>query len=134
MLYLLTSTGEAYHRRALPSQLTAPHSAVLSVQGVRLSCFLETSVAPGQRTLSGYLHRQPAQSAALSGAPGTPPEFTDRQGWKQTFLDAQTRQAIAQHMQELRQWKAENPGAAWPGHVWHDLPGSGELSISTCTG
>ena len=102
------------------------------MQGIRLSCFLETNVGPGQRTLSGYLHRQPAQSAAPQGPPGSPPEFTDRQGWKQTFLDAQTRQAIAQHMQEFRQWKAENPGAAWPGNVWHDLPGNGEHPISAC--
>ena len=104
-----------------------------SVQGIRLSCFLETNAGPGQRTLSGYLHRQPAQLAAPQGPSGSPPEFTDRQGWKQTFLDAQTRQAIAQHMQEFRQWKAENPGAAWPGNVWHDLPGSGEHPISACT-
>ncbi len=65
-------------------------NVLLHLQGIGLSSFLESNAGPGQRTLAGFIQRD------SSGAPARyhQPE-TDPQGWKQTFLDAQTRQEIA---------------------------------------
>ena len=61
--------------------------AQLIVQGVGMSSFLETNTGPGQRTLSGFLQLGDSDPAYRAEA--------DLQGWKQTFLDAQTRQEVA---------------------------------------
>ena len=58
-------------------------------QGVGMSSFLETNTGPGQQTLSAFLQRGGADSAMTEQAEPDP------QGWKQTFLDAQTRQEVA---------------------------------------
>ncbi len=52
-----------------------------------MSSFLETNTGPGQRTLSGFLQLGDSDPAYRAEA--------DLQGWKQTFLDAQTRQEVA---------------------------------------
>ena len=63
--------------------------------------WLRTDTAAGGVENAGcleslYLHRQPALSAAPpSPGPGSPIELSNRKGWKQTFLDAPMRQAIA---------------------------------------
>ena len=62
---------------------------VLLAQGVGLSSFLESNAGPGQRTLSAFLQRGEGESG-VSHQPEADP-----QGWKQTFLDAQTRQELA---------------------------------------
>lgn len=62
---------------------------VLLVQGVGLSSFLETNTGLGQRTLSAFLQLDTSDAAM------TRQGEADLQGWKQTFLDAQTRQEVA---------------------------------------
>ena len=54
-----------------------------------MSSFLEINTGPGQRTLSGFLQLGDSAPAAAYQAEA------DLQGWKQTFLDAQTRQEVA---------------------------------------
>ena len=61
----------------------------LLAQGVGMSSFLETNTGPGQRTLSAFLQRGDGDSAVPHQVEA------DLQGWKQTFLDAQTRQEVA---------------------------------------
>jgi hypothetical protein len=95
-------------------------SLALSMQGVGMSSFLEAKTGPGQRTLSAFLRGPGAAPAQRATA--------DPQGWKQTFLDAQTRQEVAFHMAEYRRWREEHPGESPTGHIWHALPGSqGEM-------
>lgn len=95
-------------------------------QGIGMSSFLEAKTGPGQRTLSAFL-RGPGADSASDSAPAQR-AAADPQGWKQTFLDAQTRQEIARHMAEYRRWREEPPGKSPTGHVWHALPGSqGEM-------
>ena len=60
-----------------------------------MSSFLETNTGPGQRTLSGFLKRDSADSAAR---PATLPQH----GWNQTFLGRETREELAKQFQEAR--------------------------------
>lgn len=91
------------------------------MQGVRLSSFLETNTGPGQRTLSGFLKKDANHSAP------TPP---DRQGWKQTFLDRETRQELARHMAALRASRegtlGDMAGQPQPELIKREMPWSGE--------
>ena len=68
---------------------------LLPVQGIRMSSFLETNTGPGQRTLSAFLRKDGADSAAKPAPP-------QQHGWNQTFLDRETRQALDKQMQQHR--------------------------------
>ncbi len=60
-----------------------------------MSSFLETNTGPGQRTLSAFLKKDSADSAAKPAPP-------HQHGWNQTFLDRETRQELDEQMQQHR--------------------------------
>ncbi len=80
-------------------------------QGVRLSSFLETNAAPGQKKLDAFL-RPAADSAEGSDAPGDGVKHAHaKHGWKQTFLDWKTRDLVEHHQREFQAAAEARPAA-----------------------
>ena len=98
-VYLTCKTVPCVHTLAV---LGSTHQAAISIlrgqcgpQGIRMSSFLETNTGPGQRTLSGFLKKDGADSAAK-------PAPLPQHGWNQTFLGRETREELAKQFQEAR--------------------------------
>lgn len=90
------------HTNARRLQRAAYLTSGRVVQGVRMSSFLETDVAPGQRKLDAFL--RPAQGGAGRAAPedaasGGSKQDHKRHGWKQTFLDRRVQEAVQRHQE-----------------------------------